>query len=188
MTAMDETCSDARRAHAVMRRRLLWGGLAGAAALGGGGLAWWQLTPPAVAGETASLWSLRFPRPQGGELLMQSLRGRPLLVNFWATWCPPCVEELPLLNRFYREQAAAGWQVLGLAVDQPTAVRTFLQKMPLAFPVGLAGLEGAGLARTLGNLSGGLPFSVVFGREGAVLGRKMGRLTSQDLQVWATLK
>lgn len=187
MSSGNETNFDARDGRAVMRRRLLWGGLAGAAALGGAAMAWRQLAP-AAAGGAESLWSLRFPRPEGGELVMQSLRGRPLLINFWATWCPPCVEELPLLDRFYREQAAAGWQVLGLAVDQLAAVRTFLQKLPLAFPVGLAGLDGAGLARTLGNQSGGLPFSVVVGRDGRLLQRKMGRLTSQDLQVWAALK
>ena len=119
---------------------------------------------------------------------MQSFRGRPLLLNFWATWCPPCVEELPLINAFYQQNKANGWQVLGLAVDKLASVQAFLQKMPLDFPVGMAGLAGADLGRGLGNLAGGLPFSVVVGGNGQVLQRKMGRLSASDLDAWVRLK
>jgi thiol-disulfide isomerase/thioredoxin len=119
---------------------------------------------------------------------MQSFQGRPLLVNFWATWCAPCVEELPLINDFYRQNKVNGWQVLGLAVDKLTPVQAFLQKMPLDFPVGMAGLSGAEMARALGNLAGGLPFSVVVGANGTVVQRKLGRLHPQDLAAWLRLK
>ena len=114
-------------------------------------------------------------------------RGRWVLLNFWATWCPPCVEELPMLNAFYREHAAKGWQVLGLAIDQPSAVRKFLARIPLDFPVGLAGLGGTDLGRSLGNLTGGLPFTVVLGGDGRVLHRKMGQVTPDDLKLWSVL-
>jgi len=119
---------------------------------------------------------------------MADFRGRPLLLNFWATWCPPCVEELPLINAFYKENLANGWQVLGLAVDKASAVQAFLKKMPLEFPVGMAGIAGADLGRSLGNLAGGLPFSVALSANGSVIQRKMGRLTASDLQAWARLK
>jgi len=171
------------------RRRLLYAGVAGLAAAGGAGLAWWRFQPHAVqTGAEAALWSMEFERPEGGALALQALAGKPLLINFWATWCPPCVEELPMLNAFYREQAANGWQVVGLAIDQPSAVRKFLQRVPLEFPVGLAGLGGTDLGRSLGNLTGGLPFTVVMGAEGRVLHRKMGQVTPQDLQLWSTLR
>ena len=119
---------------------------------------------------------------------MASLRGRPLLINFWATWCPPCVEELPLINAFYNQNKSNGWQVIGLAVDKLTSVQSFLTKTPLDFPVGLAGLSGTELGKSFGNLSGGLPFSVVLGSDGAVAQRKMGRLSADDLSQWARLK
>jgi hypothetical protein len=92
---------------------------------------------------------------------------------------------MPLLDTFYRQNAPKGWQVLGLAVDQPTAVRTWLQRTPVAFPIGFAGLEGTDLARGLGNLTGGLPFTVVFGPDGRVRQRRMGRVTEADLKAWS---
>ena len=176
-------------APAASRRRLLYAGVAGAAALGGAGLAWWKFQPHAMEqGVEQALWTMEFEKPEGGSVALKSLAGKPLLLNFWATWCPPCVEELPMLNAFYREHGANGWQVLGLAIDQPSAVRKFLQRIPLEFPVGLAGLGGTDLGRSLGNLTGGLPFTVVLGGSGRVLHRKMGQITPQDLQRWAALR
>jgi thiol-disulfide isomerase/thioredoxin len=167
------------------RRRLLYAGVAGAAAVAGAGFAWWKWRPEPASQEVAALWSLSFDTPAGPTLAMQSLRGKPLVVNFWATWCPPCVEELPLLDRFFRENASKSWQVVGLAVDQPSAVRTFLERTPISFPVGLAGMGGAELSKELGNLSGGLPYTVVLAGSGKVLQRRMGRVTAADLDRWA---
>jgi len=107
-----------------------------------------------------------------------------VVVNFWATWCGPCVEELPLLNAFYREQRAKGWQVLALAVDQPSSVRRFLEKLPLDFPVGMAGLDGTELSRQLGNTNGGLPYTVAFDAQGRVAQKKLGKVSAQDLADW----
>ena len=116
---------------------------------------------------------------------LAGFRGKPLLVNFWATWCPPCVEELPLINAFYEAQLSRGWQVLGIAIDQPSAVRQWLQRSPLSFPVVLAGLQGTEMSKNLGNQAGGLPFSVLFSPKGEVLERKLGQLHADDLKAWA---
>lgn len=170
------------------RRRLLVGGVAIAAAAAGAGFAWrrFQLADTGT-NAAGGLWGLAFDTPAGGRLNMAALRGRPLLVNFWATWCPPCVEELPLLDEFARQRAANGWQVVGLAIDQPSAVRTFLARTPVSFPIGLAGLEGTELGKKLGNLSGGLPFTVVLGSSGEVRQRRMGQVTRADLNQWFQL-
>ena len=171
------------------RRRLLFGAVGAAAGAAGVGLAWWQRQQePAPAPEQAALWQLEFQTPAGAPLTMRSFAGKPLLLNFWATWCPPCVEELPLLDRFFAENSGNGWQVLGLAVDQAAPVNTFLQRMPLRFPVALAGFAGIELSKSLGNLSGGLPFTVVFGASGAVAQRKIGLVKEGDLQLWRTLR
>ena len=159
-------------------------GLAGAA---GAGLAWWRYQPHGSAGDPApeGFWGLSLKTPEGAALDVAQFQGKPLLLNFWATWCPPCVEELPLLNRFYADHRAKGWQVVGLAIDQPSNVRQFLARLPLEFPVALGGLAGSDIGRALGNDKGGLPFSVLFGADGNILKRKIGQLTAQDLQEWS---
>lgn len=173
----------------AVRRRWLYAAVAVAAGLTGAGWAWWRYRPAAVDDHALSgLWALSFERPDGQRLAMQDLRGRPLLINFWATWCPPCVEEMPLLDAFYRENDANGWQVLGLAVDKGGAVRDFLGKQPVTFPVALAGMEGLALSKSLGNISGGLPFSVVFGADGQLQNRKIGKVSAEDLALWRGLK
>ncbi len=169
------------------RRRLLLAGAGVAAAGAGAGLAWWRLQPePVVDGAAEALWGQSFDTPGGGSLAVASLRGKPLLLNFWATWCPPCVEEMPMLDAFHQQHAGRGWTVLGLAIDQPSAVRQFLGRTPVRYPIGLAGLGGTELGRSLGNITGGLPFTVVFGPDGTVRQRKMGKLTPADLSAWAS--
>lgn len=164
-------------------------GVGVAAAAAGAGVAWWRLQPGTAQPQALeTFWQRRFEKPEGGELALAAFRGRPLLVNFWATWCPPCVEELPMIDAFWRENAAKGIQVLALAIDQPSAVRRFLQRQPLSVPVGLAGLEGTGLAKALGNVNGGLPFSVFFGADAGIYKKKLGQLTRADLQDWLSAR
>ncbi len=170
------------------RRAWLFGGVAAGAAAGGLGWAWWREQQAArFTAQTGGVWDLRFPQPGGGELVMHSLRGRPLVLNFWATWCPPCVKEMPDLDRFQRQYAAQGWQVVGLAVDAPTPVREFLAGTPVSYRIGLAGMDGTGLSRNLGNQNGGLPFTAVFNAAGQVVLRKLGETSLEQMQAWADL-
>jgi thiol-disulfide isomerase/thioredoxin len=176
------------------RRILLAGAGIALASMGLGGLLRWQMTqPPPVApdpappapGRPADLWGLDFPTPAGGRLSMAGLRGRPLVLNFWATWCAPCVEEMPLLDAFEREHRGAGWQVVGLALDGAAAVQEFLGRTPVGFAIGLAQGQGVSLSRLLGNTRGALPFSVAFNAHGEAFARKLGALNAQELSAWA---
>jgi thiol-disulfide isomerase/thioredoxin len=171
-----------------MQRRTLFAAAAVAAAAAGAGVAWWRHTPRQVLSEAEqAFWATVLQDPLGQPLDLVAFRGKPLLVNFWATWCPPCVEELPMLNAFYEAQAERGWQVLGLAVDQPNAVQTFMRRLPLVFPVGMAGFSGVELSQLLGNPNGGLPFTVVFDRAGSVRHQKVGKVSEADLAAWAEM-
>ena len=177
--------SPATSARSGLRRRTWWA-VAAASALAGAGAAAWRLRPrDPDEGAVNSLWGLGFESPQGPELKLAEWKGQMLLINFWATWCPPCVEELPMLNAFHARQRSRGWQVVGLAVDQMGSVQSFLNRLPLQFPVGVAGLAGAELSRSLGNATGGLPFTVLLDRSGAIAQRKLGKLAQADLDAWA---
>jgi thiol-disulfide isomerase/thioredoxin len=163
------------------RRHLLWGGSGAAAALAGAGAWFWR------SGRAPSIdpWSLAFDTPDGSRLALASLRGKPLVMNFWATWCPPCVREMPALDRFHRDFSANGWQVLGIAADHADQVRSFLNNTPVGFPIAVAGFGAVELSRQLGNLSGGLPFTVLFDRRGEVMQRHMGETRYEQLAAWA---
>jgi hypothetical protein len=89
-----------------------------------------------------------------------------------------------MIDAFWRENTANGHQVVALAIDQPSAVRKFLDRQPLGFSVGLVGLEGTQLAKSLGNAAGGLPFTVFFKADGSIWRQKMGQLTADDLAQW----
>jgi len=167
------------------RRRILLTSVALAAGLSGAGWAWWRSMPQSeLQSDAQAFWDMRFEKPEGGELSLQTFKGRPLLVNFWATWCPPCIEELPLLESIWIKNGPKILQVLGLAVDQPSAVRKFLARHPLTFPMGLAGLNGTELGRSLGNSMNALPYSVLFNADGRMIAQKMGKLEAVDLAEW----
>ncbi len=138
----------------------------------------------ASGGPTAFLWQASFPRPEGGTLALSALAGQPLVLNFWATWCPPCIKEMPEIDRFAAAFQSRGGHVVGLAVDSPKAVRSFLAASPVHYAIGLAGFEGTDLSRRLGNDSGALPFTAVFDRQGTVIHKRLGTTSQQELEEW----
>lgn len=176
-------------------------GLGVAVVATGAGWAWWHRAPresaqakadapaPSAAKDLgqidlAGFWRSSFPTPAGGQLSMAPFRGKPLVVNFWAPWCPPCVHELPMLNGFYQQHHATGLQLIGLAVDEPTPVREFLSHQNLDYGVAVAGLGGVELMQVLGNNEGGLPYTIVIAPEGKIVDNTLGPADSHDLDRW----
>ena len=166
-----------------MKRRTALAWTVGATAVLAGALgAQWRRHRAAAPED--NVWGWRFETPAGGAIDLAAWKGRPTLLNFWATWCPPCVRELPLLDRFQHDQAAGGWQVIALAVDNREPVLEFLRHQPVSLPVGLAGAAGVGLSRQLGNTAGSLPFTVVFDSTGRLVQRRLGVIEPDDLRAW----
>ena len=91
---------------------------------------------------------------------------------------------MPLLDRFYQENKLKGWQILGIAIDQPSSVRRFQAQFPVTYPLVLGGLQGNELGRLLGNEQGSLPYTLVLDRKGQIFQRKLGRLDPSDLAAW----
>ncbi|MDP1692845.1 MAG: TlpA disulfide reductase family protein [Burkholderiaceae bacterium] len=163
-------------------------GVAAAAATAGVGWSAWRQRGAGVGIEASAadaLWSSSFDAPDGTRLAMSAFRGQALVLNFWATWCPPCIREMPALDRFARTFAPRGWRVVGLAADAPEPVREFLARTPVSYAIGLTGFAGIELSRRLGNLGGGLPFTLLFGRDGTPRQSRMGEISYEDLAGWA---
>jgi thiol-disulfide isomerase/thioredoxin len=113
-------------------------------------------------------------------------KGKPLLVNFWATWCGPCVQEMPELSALANEEAANGatkrFNVIGLGIDSPSAMSEFAAKHNIKYPLYVGGMGGTELSRAFGNTNGGLPFTVLIGADGQVRKTYLGKLKFDELK------
>ncbi len=109
-------------------------------------------------------------------------QGKAMVVNFWATWCAPCVREMPELDAMAKELAAKNIAVIGIGIDSPSNIAQFAAKLKISYPVYVAGMEGTDLARELGNAQGGLPYTVLIGADGAVRKTYLGQLKFDQLR------
>jgi thiol-disulfide isomerase/thioredoxin len=133
---------------------------------------------PAVA----TFFVQQLPDAKGKQHAMSQWQGKPLIVNFWATWCPPCVAEMPELSVLQTELAPKGIQIIGIGVDSPSAISEFAGKYKIGYPLFVAGLTGTELSRQFGNVNGGLPFTVLIGKKGEVVKTYIGRLKMDQLR------
>ena len=163
------------------RRELLILVGAGAAAATAGFLAGPALLRLGGGAEGEALRTASFPDLQGRQRRMAEWDGKVLLCNFWATWCAPCREEIPLLMAARQKYAASGVEFLGIAIDNAAKVREYAVSLAISYPVLLAEADGLDLMRQLGNAGGGLPYTVVFDRKGTPVHRKLGALKQAEL-------
>lgn len=109
--------------------------------------------------------------------------GAPLIVNFWARWCPPCRDEMPDLQALHHRHASDGLRVIGIAIgERPADVRAFAEQQGYDYPLLIAGSDGLALMRALGNESGALPYTLAIDRDGRIVARKLGRISESELK------
>ena len=134
----------------------------------------------------ASLFAARWRDPDGREQPLAQWRERPLLINFWATWCSPCRQELPSLLRLNSRFSARGVQFVGIAVDSAPNVVEFARNLSLSYPLLVAGADVGELMRQLGNSSLALPYTVVVDAAGRVRFTHPGRVSESELEILLT--
>lgn len=107
---------------------------------------------------------------------------RLLVCNFWATWCPPCIEEIPILIGVRQKHVGSGVEVVGIGIDQAAKMRNFAAKFNIPYPILIAGPEAIGLTKRLGNRAGGLPYTVVVDRHGRLAYQRIGAFRDGELE------
>jgi thiol-disulfide isomerase/thioredoxin len=158
------------------------GAFAGHGVFGFGGSEVAQAAEPSTQAPVTQLWAAPVTDADGKPQSLSLFKGHPVVVNFWASWCGPCVEEMPSLAQLHREYAKKGIEFVGLGVDSNKNVKAFLQKVPVDYPVFVIGFGGADLARAFGNNAGGLPFTVVIDAKGNVRSTKLGQIQPKELK------
>lgn len=151
------------------------------------------LAAAGCAGLSGPFWSARaaalppdpfyantFPGLDDRQVGLDRYLGKPLVLNFWATWCPPCVKEMPDLEALHQKHRDV--QFVGLAVDTAANVRKFGEKVQVSYPLLVAGHGGIKLMRDLGNKNGGLPFTVVFDKDGRITRQILGQVKPAELE------
>jgi thiol-disulfide isomerase/thioredoxin len=161
----------------------------GLVALAAGGILWWATQPRvvqepgpgAVTIAPAALYAIAFTDAEGRPQSLGRFQGRVLVLNFWATWCAPCREEMPAFTRLQAKWGEQGVQFVGLSAEEPGPVARFGRELGINYPLWTGGEVVGDLARRLGNSRGVLPYSVIFGPGGEVLAQKVGPYREWEL-------
>lgn len=142
---------------------------------------------PTVAAEAiARLQGSTLADSNGQSQAIGQWRGKVLVVNYWATWCPPCREEMPAFSRLQTRLGPSGVQFIGIGIDSPSAIKEYALQSPMTYPLLIGGLEGMDLMRELGNTAGALPYTLVLDRQGQPAFARLGMVQEGELEAQLT--
>ncbi|HNQ04319.1 MAG TPA: TlpA disulfide reductase family protein [Thiobacillaceae bacterium] len=131
---------------------------------------------------SAQVWESRLPGLDNREQALRQWRGKVMVLNFWATWCPPCLREIPGFKRLQQHLGPHGLQIVGVALDDADKARAFATRMDMPYPVLLGGVAAMDLGRAAGNPLGGLPYTAVFDRQGRCVATQVGEMPEARLR------
>lgn len=135
---------------------------------------------------TEHLFSAQLADANGNMQRLSAFKGKIVVVNFWATWCAPCREEMPELSRFYDTYKNKNVVVLGIAIDEPKAVHDFQSETPVTYPLLVSEAEGMLLAESLGNNKGVLPYTLIIDAKGVMIKQHFGKVSFDGLSAEIT--
>lgn len=169
---------------AMNRRLLLSAGVAVAATVAGGYTLLGQKSrtssaPADASDPVAGLMQLQLPDLNGATQSLANWKGQPMVVNFWATWCAPCVREMPELDALQKKYPHV--RFVGIGVDSAANMQKFVEKVQVSYPLWVIGAGAIDTLRKLGNPSGGLPFTIVFNADGGINRKILGEIQPDDL-------
>jgi thiol-disulfide isomerase/thioredoxin len=149
----------------------------------------YRLSTPRGASETTLA---AMPTPATFELVLRDLKGQPqnlgqwrgkvLVVNYWATWCEPCRQEMPGFSRLQEKYREKGVQFVGISIDEAAKIVEFQSEIPVTYPLLIGDMDSMKGSADLGNNRQGLPFTAVFDRQGSLAATKLGRFAEADLE------
>ena len=151
----------------------------------GFGIFYFFLNPQSEDGNnqsTQALFAANFPNENGRPQSLKQYAGKTVVLNFWASWCEPCREEMPELSELYNEYKDKNLVVLGMAIEDVAAINDFLKETKVSYPLVAADMEGMEIASNLGNDKGVLPFTVIIKPDGTVTKTYFGRVTKPLLE------
>lgn len=137
---------------------------------------------PAPTGAGRAILAQTLAMPDGRQVALSHWKGKTIVANFWATWCAPCVEEMPELSGLQSQLVGKNIQIIGIGIDSSDKIREFSVKHKIAYPLFVAGTEGLALSRQAGNHHGGLPFTIVIDASGQITHSYLGRLDMPALR------
>jgi len=142
-----------------------------------------KYTHPSPAPDSAvALFSQALPDSKGQVQSLAQWKNKPLLINFWAPWCPPCVQEMPELSKLQIELTPKNIQILGIGIDSAAKIQAFSAQYPVTYPLYVAGIQGITLSEQLGNQTGGLPYTILVDAAGHIKKTYSGRLEFDRLR------
>jgi thiol-disulfide isomerase/thioredoxin len=149
-------------------------------ALGGGILVRGFLSTVEQTSPT-NLPDFNLPDVSGNQRNISEWQGKIRVINFWATWCPPCREEIPEFTALQEQYAANGLQFIGIAIDDQEPVEEYIKSNKINFPILIGGVTGIALAHQLGNIIDAVPFTLVVNQQGQIIHRHPGEFSSKQI-------